>query len=350
MKVTRKQAKTIHRAVEAWGKEGVIDQAEQQRLLAHIEPQSIDWQRLSRYAFWLACACVLIALATLFNDSALMAMLSLLFNFSGLGRIIAPALIATGLYYWGFRRQRRQAHWQYSTEAILFLGVVFTAISLWQLGERLDTGSGYIAPLFLVGCAIYGIIGWIARSGLVWLFFIISLACWFGAETGYRAGYYWFSMGYPLRFVLFGVVVLGICIASHHWLQQRQLYTVSKAMGLFYLFMALWILSLFGQHTLDGWYGTRQARLFLWALLFAIVAVVCIAISLKTDDGMLRGFGLTFLGINLYTQFFAFFWDGLNKVMFFMILAASLALLGRYAEKIWRLGESPRPDGAGRQD
>ena len=40
-----------------------------------------------------------------------------------------------------------------------------------------------------------------------------------------------------------------------------------------------------------------------WALLFGVAAGVCIYISLKTDDGMLRGFGLTFTAINLYTAF-----------------------------------------------
>ena len=54
---------------------------------------------------------------------------------------------------------------------------------------------------------------------------------------------------------------------------------------------------------------------------------------------MLRLFGITFLAINLYTRYFEYFWDGLHKVVFFLILAASLALIGRYAEKIWHVGE-----------
>jgi hypothetical protein len=36
---------------------------------------------------------------------------------------------------------------------------------------------------------------------------------------------------------------------------------------------------------------------------------------------------------------FELFWDATNKVIFFLLLAISLGLLGRYAEKIWRLGE-----------
>lgn len=74
-------------------------------------------------------------------------------------------------------------------------------------------------------------------------------------------------------------------------------------MGLSYLFIALWIMSIFGNYDPDTWYYISSVQLLPWALLFAVVAVICIYISLKTDDGMLRGFGLTFLGINLYTRF-----------------------------------------------
>ncbi|MDR6345260.1 hypothetical protein QE402_002245 [Klebsiella sp. SORGH_AS 1025] len=223
----------------------------------------------------------------------------------------------------------------------MFLGVVFTAVSLWQLGERLDNGSGHIAPLFLAGCVIYGAIGYIARSGLVWLFFLLALGNWFGAETGYVSGWgaYWLGMNYPIRFVLFGGALLALCYGAQSLLRQRQLFTVSKAMGLTYLFIALWILSIFGNYDADSWYQVSQARLLPWGLLFAVAAGVCIFISLKTDDGMLRGFGLTFLAINLYTRFFEFFWNGMHKVLFFLILAVSLAVIGRYAERIWHAGE-----------
>ena len=83
-------------------------------------------------------------------------------------------------------------------------------------------------------------------------------------------------------------------------------------------------------------------ELSICALLFAMAAAICIYISLKPDDGMLRGFGLTFLAINLYTRYFEYFWDGMNKVVFFLILAASLAVIGRYAEKIWHAGSTAR--------
>lgn len=171
MNVTRKEQRIIQRALNAWQASGELTPSDSQRLAQTMRVSPFDWRRLSRYAFWTALACVLISLGSLFADSELVAWLLSLFSHSALMRILLPALLAVVCYGWGFRRQRRETQWHYSTEAILFLGVVFTAVALWQLGERLDNGSGHIAPLFLAGCVIYGAIGYIARSGLVWLFF-----------------------------------------------------------------------------------------------------------------------------------------------------------------------------------
>lgn len=171
MNVTRKEQRIIQRALNAWQASGELTPSDSQRLAQTMRVSPFDWRRLSRYAFWTALACVLISLGSLFADSELVAWLLSLFSHSALMRILLPALLAVVCYGWGFRRQRQETQWHYSTEAILFLGVVFTAVALWQLGERLDNGSGHIAPLFLAGCVIYGAIGYIARSGLVWLFF-----------------------------------------------------------------------------------------------------------------------------------------------------------------------------------
>lgn len=216
MNVTRKEQRIIQRALNAWQASGELTPSDSQRLAHTLRVSPFDWRRLSRYAFWTALACMLIALGSLFADSELVAWLLSLFSHSALTRILLPALLAVVCYGWGFRRQRRETQWHYSTEAILFLGVVFTAVSLWQLGERLDNGSGHIAPLFLAGCVIYGAIGYIARSGLVWLFFLLALGNWFGAETGYVSGWgaYWLGMNYPIRFVLFGGALLRRAIPA----------------------------------------------------------------------------------------------------------------------------------------
>ena len=58
--------------------------------------------------------------------------------------------------------------------------------------------------------------------------------------------------------------------------------------------------------------------------------------GLRFDDSTTKGFGLTFLGINLYTKFFEYFW-GWYKPFFFSVLAGTLAVLGKYAENVWNM-------------
>jgi hypothetical protein len=52
---------------------------------------------------------------------------------------------------------------------------------------------------------------------------------------------------------------------------------------------------------------------------------------------MTRGFGLTFLFINLYTRYFEYFWNTLHKAIFFALLAISFWFIGSRAEKIWNI-------------
>ena len=73
----------------------------------------------------------------------------------------------------------------------------------------------------------------------------------------------------------------------------------------------------------------------------ALVLCMPVSVRVKDDDAMLRGYGLVFLGLNLYTRFFEWFWDSLNKGLFFIIVGLSLWGLGAHAERLWNLGKKP---------
>lgn len=90
----------------------------------------------------------------------------------------------------------------------------------------------------------------------------------------------------------------------------------------------------------------KQIELFHWSILFGAVAGWAVYYGLRHDDDVTKGFGLTFLGINLYTRYFEFFWDGLHKALFFALLAASFWYIGSKAETIWNLGKEDRSDQA----
>jgi hypothetical protein len=95
----------------------------------------MDWQRLSRYAFWTALACVIIAIGSLFADSELMARI---IEFS----LSHPSPVSGCLRWWrccftcGDLPDSDGKPSGTTAQNILFLGVFFTAIALaaWRKG------------------------------------------------------------------------------------------------------------------------------------------------------------------------------------------------------------------------
>jgi hypothetical protein len=149
-------------------------------------------------------------------------------------------------------------------------------------------------------------------------------------------------MNFPLRFVLFGGILTAAAFTLETHPKTQRFYRSTLTMGLLYLFIALWIMSIFGNYgDMQAWERAKQIELFHWSILFGLVACGAIYHGLKYDNGITKGFGLTFLFINLYTRFFELFWDSIHKAIFFALLGLSFWYLGTRAEKIWNLGRSP---------
>ena len=228
------------------------------------------------------------------------------------------------------------------------------AAAIFFLGVAIDTGTGHYPVLFLITSVLYALLGLWFPSALVWVFGLVSLGAWMGAETGYVSGdgMYFLGMNYPLRFVIFGAALTALGVAGQHSslassasssaLKDRLLSMSpqTKVIGLLNLFIALWIMSIFGNYgDMNQWREVRQYELLHWSILFGAAALAAIWYGLKRDDGVLRGFGLTFLFINLYTRYFEYFWDSIHKAVFFAVLAVSFWYLGSKAETVWHFGQ-----------
>lgn len=166
MKLSKKNAAIVRKTLDGWAKESVIPAEEHQRLLANIDVQPFDWRRLAGYAFLAALASLVIAIGSLMADTFLLAWISQFFRFDPPVRVAVTAILAAAFYGWGFHRRRQDASKIYSNEAVLFLGVIFTAAAIGQLGEWLDNGSGRISVLLLLGTLIYAAVGWFGRAPL----------------------------------------------------------------------------------------------------------------------------------------------------------------------------------------
>lgn len=341
MQVSQKERRLLDKALACWQAEGMLT-AEQSRQLAHAcDVIGFDWNRLAKYCFWLAVSCFVIAISAVLADKWLIALFKRLFDAPDAVKCLLLATVSGIFYGAGLLSRQHRPEKTYGNESLLFLGVISTAIAIVYLGKTLDTGSGHFSILILLAAIIYALLGLWFPSRQVWLFGLISMGGWFGAETGYASGWgaYYLGMNYPLRFVLFGLVLVfaGNAVFTR-WQQRRDFLHVTRVMGLLYLFIALWILSIFGNYgDMERWYHARQIELFHWSLLFGIAAIAAIFYGIKHDDSTTRGFGITFVFINLYTRFFEYFWESTHKAVFFSLLALSFWYLGTRAERIWTL-------------
>jgi sensor histidine kinase YesM len=150
--------------------------------------------------------CIVIAVSSVLADEALMKLLARIFKAPDVVKSLFFAAVAFAFYYWGLRRKRRRPEKIFSTEAILFLGVLSTAVSVFFFGLAIDTGSGHFSILLLISALIYAAVGLLVQSKLIWIYALLTIGSWFWAETGYASGWgvYYLGMNVPLRFVLLG--------------------------------------------------------------------------------------------------------------------------------------------------
>jgi hypothetical protein len=340
MLFNKRQGKFIHSVIDQWAVQEMVSQEAAARLRESISIRPFDWKKLAKYSFWIAIICFAIAVAGVFADNDLIALLEKIFTAPAIVLCLTLALCAVGFFYLGFVQRCKYPNRIFSTEAIFFIGVLFCAGAVTFFGEAIDTGSGHFSLLFLLSTLVYGVLGLTLSSKLIWVFSLLSLGSWFGAETGYMSGWgaYYLGMNFPMRFVLFGIVLTGVSFWFRHVRRLEDFSHSTYVFGLLFLFISLWILSIFGNYgEMSSWYSVRQIELLHWGLLFALAAIAAIAFGLKCDDYTARAFGITFLFINLYTKYFEFFWHSIHKSVFFLILAVSFWLIGTRAEKIWNL-------------
>lgn len=324
--------------ISHWEKEGLVEASTAATLRTTYEVKGFDWKRLAKYSFWIALLCGFAAFASLIIDDKILNWLKKLYDTPDLLISLFSGAAATCFFYVGIRRKKAVPKKQFSNEAIIFVAILFTACCIAYLGKSLDNGSGHFSLLFLLSVFVYGILAWRLKSSMIWLFALVSLGSWFGTETGFQTnwGFYFLGMNYPLRFTAFGILL----VTGYFTMRKKQLMDhfgeLTYITGLIYLFVSLWLLSVFGNYgTIADWLNVDQLELFYWAILSTLAALALLWYGLQKKDPIAREFGIAFLLINMYTRYFEYFWDSMNKPLFFIILAISFWLIGRKAESIW---------------
>ena len=186
MIVSPSMAKTINAAIEHWKQTNMLKDNAAEALKQSIQIQSFDWKKLASYAFLTSIICLIISISAASVDKFLLKLLAILFTAPYYVKFMSLSFMATITYLFSFNRMKRLPEKVISNSAILFIAVLLTGGAIFQL-KALFTENNY-SSLLLLSFIVYGIIGWYFNSNFTWVFALLSLGIWFGAETGYMSG------------------------------------------------------------------------------------------------------------------------------------------------------------------
>lgn len=331
-----------------WEEEGLLHPGQKERLLESYQNKGFDWKRLAQYSFWIALSCLAFAFLSLLVEDQVRQWLERLYQTPDAVISLFCFGLAVFFYLWGWRQKKRHPARRFTNEAWMMLGVLATAIGLGYASQWVEKENGHYSLLFFVAVATYGFLGIRLQSKMIWLCCLISLGLWFAMETAFHSDWGWkfWGMNYPMRFTIFGTLLTLFAYFVQPRLRALQeMQGLTRATGLSYMLVALWLVSVFGNYSdWEKWLAVRQYQLFYWGLLSLGISAGLGYWGLKRKDPMLREFGIVFFMLNLYSRFFEYLWDTLNRTLFFSLLAISFWLLGRWAEKWWNKRQTSKTE------
>ncbi|RYZ19531.1 MAG: DUF2157 domain-containing protein, partial [Sphingobacteriales bacterium] len=261
MKIDREQSEFLDETISRWEEEQLLDPATADKLRNSYESKAFDWRRLAQIAFWVAMACGVIGLGALLVDDDILDYFRVPYETPDAVIAALSAIAAGWIFQFAYRRKKKEPQKIFSNEAVTFTAVMLTANAIAYLGKTLGGSSQHFSLLILLSVVVYGILAMVFHSKLIWIFTLLSIGAWFGTETGYlsRGNWYFMGMNYPLRFVFFGLLI----VLAGKWMDRgkrmKEFANVTYIAGMAYLFISLWLLSVFGNFgSLESWYNVPQ--------------------------------------------------------------------------------------------
>ncbi len=338
--LSKQEKEVVDQALQHWYEQKLLDADKVQELQENMDERSFEWKVLARYAFWVALASLIFSVVSLFADDMLVRFVEQFYETPNIVFCLFFAGLAAAFYVLGFRNKKRYPDKTFSNETLMLSGAFSTAASIGFLGQILDRNTHYFTILFFISILIYAVLAVKLKSKLIWVFTLVALGVWFATETALHSEWGWkfWGMNFPLRFTIFGALLTMFSI----WIQPRwkvldEFQSTSFVIGLLYTMIALWCLSIFGNYSdFEAWTQIRQYEILYWGLLATIISLGLALYGLKKKDAVIRDIGFVFFLLNLYTRFVEYLWDNINRTIFFLILAVSFWLVGRWSEKIWK--------------
>lgn len=333
MEVDKDEHKIVERALASWQEEGVLSEAEADRLRGATVVRNSDRQQVAQYFFFIALCCTLLAFGAIFLSEKLLEKIKAYFAWGDLAIALITAVLSV-LWFWYTVRKRGQTR-SSSFEIYMALGGLSVLTSLVYVCKYIHADATYYTAFLTLAFIVLGVIAVILESGVLWIGALISMVCWYGAITSvFNEHYLFLGMNYPVRYIFLGLIILALSFLQRKLSRLRFSQQTTYIIGLSVFFVSLWLVSIFGNfNSIERWQHARQLQVLIYSGFLAAASGLSFYLGIRFKDSAARDFGVLFILFNLYTRYFEYFWDTMNKGIFFVILAVTFGVLGRWLER-----------------
>jgi uncharacterized membrane protein len=332
MQVNGEEKQLLQKAVTEWKQSGLITEEQADKMAGSIELKPEGIQSIAKYFFIIAISCIVLAFGAIFIDEKLLEKVKAYFSLSNIFIALFFAIASVAWFWYCKKKVANTGSFAYETYMVL--GALLSLVALVYGCKDLGFGEAHSGFLLLV-TILMGTLSILFRSSALWIGTILAIMGWFGSfSTAHQHKYLFLGMNYPVRFTLFGLLVIGFSFVQASIKPIADSRRTTYLVGLLIFFTALWGVSVFGNYNdWSAWAAVRQTQVIVYATISGLISIATFFLGIRYRDNLTRDFGLIFLLINLYTRYFEFFWEGMNKGIFFIILAISFYGVGKWIER-----------------
>lgn len=340
MKVNKKEAALLQKAIRKWSDEALINPDQAKSLSHSFEESKFDWQTLSFYAFVFAIASIIISAVALLADKWLMQLFDKIVDASEEYKAVFFSISSIVLFFYGQRIRKRKPNNVYSHSALNLLGIMTSGVALGYFSIIIGEGSGHFSIFVLIAALLYGFLGIFFKSRMLWTTALMSIFIWFGVETSYIADWqpYFWNMNIIVRYIPFSIIIISILLVVDQFSVKKFYYAETLIFFCVCFLGALWMTSIFGnQPSIASWSTVSQSTFLPWSLALLLCSILVVWLGVRYERAIFRETGIIFIILNVYSRYFEYGWELLHPTVFFAFLGLSFWLIGKKAEKIWTI-------------
>lgn len=337
MQLNKEKAEFLHKAIDEWQSQDLLSEAQATQLKQSISVRRFDWKQVTVYAFIIAVACAVLSIIVLLADKPLRALIEKFTQITDFG-ISSILTVSTGMIFWYTKRRfEKHTNTPFSNGSFLLFGAFLSLATISYWAKTLQVFQHNYAFIFLLAALVYAALAVYFNSQTIWVLGMLMLALAFGTFTGSTEEQF-LGFNFPMRFILFSWVLLAFLIVLRNNERLKPFFKVHYITGLLLFYMALWLVTIFGNYSsYERWQEVRQLQFLIWDGVLFAVAAAGMYLGLKRHDFVLGNCSLVFFMLNLVARYFEYLWEPLHKSIFFMILAFVFWFIGSRAEKLWNL-------------